>query len=206
MLEAMARDAGVACVVTLTGFKWLGRAAGSRTLAFGYEEALGYAVDPSVADKDGLTAALALAQLADELAARGETLLDRLDELEARYGVHAVDQLSLRVDGPDGRARLGAAIARLRDDPPVRLGGLAVSEVVDLASGWRGLAPTPGVVLVASPARVVVRPSGTEAKLKAYVEVVGAADDPRPLGERRTAARRLLGSVRDDLEVTLALA
>ncbi len=206
LLEDMARDAGVDCVVTLTGFKWLGRAAGQRTLAFGYEEALGYAVDPRVADKDGLTAALALAQLADELASRGETLLDRLDAIERRYGVHAVDQLSIRVDGPDGRARIAESLARLREDPPRRLGGLAVTKVVDLASGWRGLASTPGVVVLAPPARVVVRPSGTEAKLKAYLEVVGSPRDPRPLEVQREAARGVLASIRDELESRLAVA
>ncbi len=195
MLEAMARDAGVECVTTLTGFKWIARAAPGRTLAFGYEEALGFAVDDRVADKDGMTAALALAKLAHELAAHGETLLDRLDALESRYGVHAVDQLALRVEGPEGRDRIAAMVARLRRDPPRRLGGEPVVEVVDLATGWRGLAPTEGVVLHAPPARVVVRPSGTEAKVKAYFEVVVGPDE-RPLLDQRRAARALLGDVR----------
>ena len=206
MLESMARDAGVAYVTTLTGFKWIARAAGNRTLAFGYEEALGFAVDARVADKDGLTAALALARLADELAGRGETLLDRLDAIEERYGVHVVDQLSIRDDGPGGRARIVAAVERLREDPPHEIGGLAVDEVVDLAAGGRGLPPTNGVVLVAPPARVVVRPSGTEAKLKAYLEVVVEPGDERPLDERRRGANTLLAAIRDDLGRRLALA
>ena len=202
MLEAMARDAGVECVTTLTGFKWITRAAPGRTLAFGYEEALGFAVDDRVADKDGMTAALALARLASELAGRGETLVDRLDALEARYGVHAVDQLALRVDGPEGRERIAAMVAGLRSDPPRQLGGEPVVEVVDLTAGWRGLAPTEGVVLYAPPTRVVVRPSGTEAKVKAYLEVVVGPDE-RPLADQRRAAYALLGDVRAQLAACL---
>ena len=202
MLAAMAKDAGVDCVTTLTGFKWIARAGGDRTLAFGYEEALGFAVDSRVADKDGMTAALALARLADELAGHGETLLTRLDEIETRYGVHAVDQLAVRVDGPDGPEHIAAMVDRLRDDPPRLLGGEPVGEVVDLATGWRGLAPTPGIVLLAPPARVVVRPSGTEAKLKAYLEVVVGPDD-RPLVVQRRAARSTLAAIRDQLSTRL---
>ena len=203
MLEAMARDAGVDCVTTLTGFKWIARAAGKRTLAFGYEEALGFAVDDRVADKDGMTAALALARLANELAQRGQTLLDRLDEIEARFGVHGVDQLAVRVDGPDGRARIAAMVERLREDPPSQLGGESVTEVVDLATGWRGLAPTEGVALFSSTARVVVRPSGTEAKVKAYLEVVVGPDATRSLADQRRAARTLLAAIRDELGTRL---
>jgi phosphomannomutase len=102
LLRDMARDAGVRFAMTLTGFKWLARAAGDGVLRLGYEEALGFAVDPEVADKDGLSAALALAQLANELRGRGETLMDRLNEIEARFGVHSIFQLSLRAEGPTG--------------------------------------------------------------------------------------------------------
>lgn len=202
LLEAMASDAGVDCVTTLTGFKWIARAAGNRTLAFGYEEALGFAVDDRVADKDGMTAALALARLADELARRGQSLLDRLDEIESRYGVHAVDQLALRVDGPGGRERIAAMVAALANDPPRHLADEPVVEVVDLAAGWRGLAPTEGVVLLARAARVVVRPSGTEAKVKAYLEVVAGPDD-RPLRDQRLAASSALAAIREQLAARL---
>ena len=202
MLEMMARDAGVECVTTLTGFKWIARAAPGRTLAFGYEEALGFAVDDRVADKDGMTAALALARLANELALRGQSPLDRLDEIESRFGVHAVDQLALRVEGPGGRARITAMVERLRAEPPSHLGGEPVTEVVDLATGWRGLAPTEGVALLAPPSRVVVRPSGTEAKVKAYLEVVVGPDD-RTLAEQRRVARKRLEMIRSELAARL---
>jgi len=95
--------------MTLTGFKWLARAAGDGVLRLGYEEALGFAVDPEVADKDGLSAALAIARLADDLRRHDQTLIDRLDEIETRYGVHSIFQLSLRAEGPSG---LGAITER----------------------------------------------------------------------------------------------
>ena len=204
MLGAIAAAAGVRYVETLTGFKWIARAAGDARLAFGYEEALGYAVDPAVADKDGLSAALALARLADDLAREGRTLVDRLDELEARYGVHAGAQVTVRVAGDDATARIAATVARLLSDPPRVLGGVAVERVDDLSRGWRGLAPTSGLRLdLGATGRVVVRPSGTEAKLKAYLEVVGAPGPLEGLAERRARARRTLEDVRADLAARL---
>ena len=141
MLEAMAKDAGVHCVTTLTGFKWISRAAGEGVLGFGYEEALGFAVDPRVADKDGLSAALALSSLAHALDQHGATLTDRLDELEERFGVHGTDQLSIRARGPEARRSMRSAVERLLLEPPTRLGDLEVSEVIDLSQGWCGLPP-----------------------------------------------------------------
>ncbi|GGK30898.1 phosphomannomutase [Pilimelia terevasa] len=162
---------------TLTGFKWIVRAPG---LAYGYEEALGYCVAPqAVRDKDGITAALLVCELAAALRAQGRTLLDRLDDLARAYGVHATDQLSVRVADPrviaDGMAALRAA-------PPTRLGGRAVA-AEDLAPDadvlrWR-----------AEGLRVVVRPSGTEPKLKAYLEVVV------PVGGEGLAAARAAAAV-----------
>jgi phosphomannomutase len=158
---------------TLTGFKWIGRVPG---LAFGYEEAIGYCVDPAaVADKDGITAGLRVAELAARLKSEGRTLLDALDDLDRRYGVHLTAQVSVRSDDAAGlRTRVAAIIGA----PPAALGGLAVHAVDDLSRGPGGLAPTEGVRLrlagpiVGGSARVVVRPSGTEPKLKAYLEVV----------------------------------
>ena len=190
MLAAMAKDAGVRCVTTLTGFKWIARAARPDVLGFGYEEALGFAVDSRVADKDGLSAALALCALADALARRGQTLLDRLDELEERFGVHATYQLSVRAEGPGTLDSIRRVVDQLRAEPPASLGQFAVSDVVDLIRGWRGLAPTEGVLLeLGSLARVIVRPSGTEAKVKAYFEVT----PPRTgtLAEQRAVAARV---------------
>ena len=206
LLRAMARDAGVTFAMTLTGFKWLARAAGDGVLRLGYEEALGFAVDPEVADKDGLSAALALARLAHDLRDAGQTLTDRLDDIESRYGVHSIYQLSLRVEGPSGLAAIAEAVQSLRDDPPTSLGGLAVSEHFDLADGYEGLGPTDGVLLrLGSSGRVVVRPSGTEPKLKAYIEITSPPSDATPLDEQRRHGASVVDAVRSDLQSLLRL-
>jgi phosphomannomutase len=206
MLREMAREAGVAFAQTLTGFKWIARAAGEGVLRFGYEEALGYAVDPAVADKDGLSAALALARLAHDLALEGKSLLDRLDEIESRFGVHAISQLSVRAEGPAGLDAIRGAVASLREKPPSTLGGVVVSDVADLAKGYEGLAPTDGVLLrLGTTGRVVVRPSGTEAKLKAYVEITMAPSLTTPLADQRAEAVAVVAGVRADLEDRLTL-
>jgi phosphomannomutase len=146
---------------TLTGFKWIVRAAPE--LAYGYEEALGYCVLPDVVrDKDGISAALLAADLAAALKAEGGTLQDRLDELAAEFGVHATAQLSVRVAD---LSLIADTMAALRADPPkTLLGRTATAE---------DLLPDADVLrLRADGIRVVVRPSGTEPKLKAYLEVV----------------------------------
>ena len=161
MLAAMAAGHGVGYRETLTGFKWIARAAPD--LVYGYEEALGYAVAPDVVrDKDGISAALLVAELTAELAARGSSLSQRLDELFAEYGRYATDQLSVRVDD---LSLIGAAMARLRANPPLTLLGGVVT-VTDL------LPDADAVRLRWETGRVVVRPSGTEPKLKAYLEVI----------------------------------
>ena len=187
MLSRIAAAAGVPCVTTLTGFKWIARAAGRGRLLFGYEEAIGFAVDPLVADKDGLSAGLAICSLASRLSQRGATLLSRLDELEELYGVHSGAGLSVRAEGEDGLARLGRAMESLTRNAPTALGGEAVTSLVDLAHGWNGLY-TDGVLFELERGRVIVRPSGTEAKLKAYVELVEAAGED-------LAATRMRGAV-----------
>jgi phosphomannomutase len=204
MLEKIARAAGVRCATTLTGFKWIARAAGDGVLGFGYEEALGYAVDAQVADKDGLSGALALSRLAHELSLTGQTLLDRLDELETRFGVHATAQLALRADGPSGLVEIRRVVARLLLDPPTSLGSLAVSQVVDLSQGWADLGPSEGVLMGLGPwGRVVVRPSGTEAKVKAYVEVTPKVEGS--LSGQRAHAGELVAGVLENLAVLLRL-
>jgi phosphomannomutase len=206
MLARMAAEANVRFVTTLTGFKWISRAAGDGVLRFGYEEALGYAVDPLVADKDGLSAALALCRLAHDLAQAGQTLLERLDELESRHGVHAGGQLSLRGEGPEERAAIGEAMRRLRANPPALLGSVGVTDVVDLNAGWRGLSATDGVLMqLGDRGRVVVRPSGTEPKLKAYIEITGRVGDAGSLRERRRAAANTVAAVCGDLAELLRL-
>ena len=172
-------------------------------LAYGYEEALGYCVAPAlVRDKDGISALLLLAELAAQLKAAGTTLLDRLDELAAQYGVHATDQLSVRLPS---RTEIEAAVSRLVAEPPRALGGFAVESVEDLSAGASGLPATVGVRLqLAEGGRVVVRPSGTEAKLKGYLEVVVAVD-AGDVGDARRTAQARLAAVRGDLARAVGL-
>jgi len=204
LLGTMADEAGVAYRETLTGFKWVSKAAGTQHLAFGYEEALGYGVDALVGDKDGLSAALAFAQLAYELSQQGRTVFDRLDELERTFGVHAGTQVSLRVSPPAGREVVVATMARVRAHPPINLGGLAVVEVIDLETGWRELSPTEGLLWqLEQGGRVVVRPSGTEPKLKAYVEVVIPPNDN--VDAARSAAAVRVSDIASDLRGMLTL-
>lgn len=204
LLGKMASAYGVPYTTTLTGFKWLARSAGKGTLGFAYEEALGFAVDSNVSDKDGMSAALALATLTNDLTQRGSSLLERLDEIETVYGVHATTQLSIRADGPEGLAKLRQKITDLTDHSPRELGALSVTEASDLALGFRGLLPTDGVWLgLGDTGRVVVRPSGTEAKVKAYVEVTPPQEGS--LSEQRTIAKEIMERVLDSLRGLLSL-
>jgi len=206
MLREMAREADVSFAMTLTGFKWLARAAGDGVLRLGYEEALGFAVDPEVADKDGLSAALALARLADDLRRNDQTLMDRLDEIETRFGVHSIFQLSLRAEGSVGPGAIADAMQSLRERPPASLGGLAVSEHFDLANGYEGLGPTDGVLLrLGASGRVVVRPSGTEPKLKAYIEITSPPSGATSLAEQRGRGAVRVEAVRAELRSLLNL-
>jgi phosphomannomutase len=205
MLSKLAVEAGVAYEQTLTGFKWIARAAQRRPghhLVFGYEEALGYTIGDVVADKDGLSAALVAAELAAVARAEGRSLLDRLDALSARLGVHATTQWSVRADGRGGIEALAAVVASWRRDPPSELGGLAVSEVVDLAHGSEALPPTDAlVVTLGGHGRVVLRPSGTEPKLKAYLEITTDPPGPERLADARRDAARRLDALRADVAV-----
>ena len=200
LLSSLAAEAGVDYAETLTGFKWIARAAASRPghhLVFGYEEALGYAVSEAVADKDGLSAALVAAELAAAEKAAGRTLGDRLDDVASRLGVHLTAQLSLR--GPDEAAiaRFAAVMVRLRRRPPAELAGLAVTEVVDYLAGGRGLPPADVLAWhLGRAARVVVRPSGTEPKLKAYLEVVTEPPGRSGLATARHRAGTVLAELR----------
>jgi phosphomannomutase len=194
LLAAMCRAAGVRHEETLTGFKWIGRVPGLR---YGYEEALGYCVDPEhVRDKDGVSAALMVAELAATLKAQGRTLVDRLDDLARAHGVHATDAFSVRVSD---LSAIGRVMDRLRAQPPGHLGGVAVQRLDDLARGDGGLPPTEGLRwYLVDDSRVIVRPSGTEPKLKVYLEVVEpvAGEDLR--GARQRAGVRM-AALRADL-------
>ncbi len=233
MLSKIAAAAGVRYAETLTGFKWIVRAAdgvpGAR-FVFGYEEALGYAVTSAVRDKDGISAALVLLSLAATARAAGQSLLDRWDALEAAHGVHLTTQVTLPTRAP------AQAMAGLRARPPASLADLPVSSVTDLGrgggveasrargggveasrargggveasrargggvgastvAGAGGLPPSDVLTYHLPGARVVIRPSGTEPKLKAYLEVSEPADG-RPLARARAAAAARLAPLRD---------
>ncbi len=184
---------------TLTGFKWLGKI---DDLVFGYEEALGYSVAPHVArDKDGVSAILAVLELAASLKAEGRTLLDLLDELYREHGLHVTGQLSVRVEDV---AVIAEAMQRLRTAPPSALAGLDVTAVDDLADGYAGLPPTDGIRLALGEAtRIICRPSGTEPKLKCYVEVVVPVTDS--IEAAREEGTALLEGIKRDLAVAMGL-
>jgi phosphomannomutase len=153
---------------TLTGFKWLAKVKG---LTFGYEEALGYAVDAkTVNDKDGISAAITVAQIATDLAADGKTLLDLLDEIWARHGFHATEQISIRLSD---LSKVDVILGRLRNNPPQNIAGRVVTSIDDLATPTDGLPPTDGLrIWLDGGVRIIIRPSGTEAKMKCYIEVI----------------------------------
>lgn len=180
-LEAVAEAYGLEFVATLTGFKWISRAPG---LAFGFEEALGYLVNPTtVRDKDGISAAVAFLSLAAELKAAGKTVADHLDEFVERFGAFASTQISLRVDD---LSRIGEIMTRLRDEPPVSVGGVRVERIEDLSGGFGALPPSDVLrIVLEGGGRVMMRPSGTEPKLKVYIDAVG---EQGTVAERRAAA------------------
>ena len=184
ILEKIAKQYKMEYRRTLTGFKWLAKI---KDLTFGYEEALGYCVDSkSVNDKDGISAAIVLAQLATDLNADGKTLLDLLDEIWLRHGYHGTEQISVRVKD---MGHIDTLLASLRANPPSHIAGRAVLSVDDLMKPKDALPPTDGLRLwLEGDIRVIIRPSGTEAKVKCYVEVItqlGAADARVKLNELR---------------------
>lgn len=167
-LARIAAAHGCQHATTLTGFKWIARTPG---LVYGYEEAIGYCTDPQyVRDKDGIGTAVRVASLVAELRRSGRTLGEALDDLARRDGLHASEQVAFRVDNAQ---LISHAMARLRQSPPTVLAGSKVVQVVDLAQGYAGLLPTDGLLMrTKRDDRVIVRPSGTEPKLKCYLEVI----------------------------------
>ncbi len=189
LLASMCAARAIRHEETLTGFKWISRVP---NLVYGYEEALGYCVDPTqVRDKDGISAALLVAEFAATLKSGGRTLLDALADLAAAHGHHATDSFSVRVQD---LAVIAEVMTRLRATPPESIGGQQVSTIEDLADGDGGRPPTDGLrYLLADWTRVIVRPSGTEPKLKVYLEVIDddAAEADRRLAAVRTEMRKL---------------
>lgn len=216
LLSRITAQAGLPYDETLTGFKWLSRVP---RLRFGYEEALGYCVDPqAVLDKDGITAALLVAELAAQLKASGRTLWDLLDDLTVEYGVHATDQLSVRVQD---LSLINQAMGRLRQSPPTTLAGLPVLRVEDLADGTANLPPSEGLRYTVTGTggsgtgggatsrvrnvRVVIRPSGTEPKLKCYLEAVVPVGHANELSSARELAAHVLSTTKQELAAAAGL-
>jgi phosphomannomutase len=206
LLSKIAAAAGARYAETLTGFKWIVRAGdgvpGARFI-FGYEEALGYAVGDVVRDKDGIGAALAILRLAAEAKAAGRSVLDRYDELETAHGVHLTSQVTLRT------ADQAQVMRRLRADPPAEFGGVPVTALTDLGADPRDAAeersvPAADVLIFRlTGARVVLRPSGTEPKIKCYIEITEPLAG-RSLPAARGSAARRLAPLRHALEAVLA--
>ncbi|MCD9873552.1 phospho-sugar mutase [Streptomyces guryensis] len=200
LLGRIAEKAGLPYEETLTGFKWIARVEGLR---YGYEEALGYCVDPDgVRDKDGITAALLITELASELKEEGRTLPDLLDDLAVEHGLHATDQLSVRVED---LTVIGRAMERLREQPPTELAGLAITRAEDLTRGTDRLPPTDGLRYTLDGARVIVRPSGTEPKLKCYLEVVVPVAAHTGLPAAHATANDLLAAIKRDLSAAAGI-
>ncbi|TDD25109.1 phospho-sugar mutase [Nonomuraea diastatica] len=201
LLGKIARAHGVRYGETLTGFKWIIKSGPG--LVYGYEEAIGYSVGSDaglpVWDKDGIGAALAVAAVAATAKRDGRTLLDLLDDQARRYGLHATGQLSFRVSD---LSLIAGAMSRLRTAPPAALGARAVLRADDLARGDGGLPPTDGLrYTLAGDARVVVRPSGTEPKLKCYLEVVVPVSGE--VAETRAGTARELDLLKRELTALL---
>jgi phosphomannomutase len=197
LLSAMATAYRQPFVYTLTGFKWIGRVP---ALAYGYEEAIGYCVDPeAVPDKDGISALIMVLALAAGLKAKGLTLADRLDEIARRYGVYQTDQVSVRVPDPE---IITSAMDRLRALPPRILAGQPTS-VRDLAHGSQELPPTNAVLIIGEMIKVVVRPSGTEPKLKCYLQVHLGTPSSADLAATRAEARSILATIRSEMSAVL---
>jgi phosphomannomutase len=200
LLSKIAAAAGVRYAETLTGFKWIARAAdgvpGAR-FVFGYEEALGYAVGDVVRDKDGFGAALAMLRLAEGAKSADRSVLDIYDDLERAYGVHLTSQLTLRT------ADQAQVMSRLRAAPPEAFGGEAVSGLTDLAAD-SGTVPQADVLIFRlADGRVVLRPSGTEPKIKCYIEITEPTAG-RSLAAAREAAVARLAPMRAALQALLA--
>lgn len=201
-LEVIAADHGKPYARTLTGFKWMGRV---ENLGYAYEEAIGYCVRPDlVRDKDGLSTAVAVARLVSGLKAQSRTIVDLLDDLARRHGLYLSSQLSVRFSD---LSKIPDVMAGLRANPISSLASSPVTEVIDLSLGWGSLPATEGImVLTKRSDRVVVRPSGTEPKVKCYLEVI----EPVPAGASfddltaiRASAQDRLAQIRQDLNTAL---
>jgi phosphomannomutase len=204
LLSFLAKQAGADYRETLTGFKWIGNAAmdyerdHKGRFVMGYEEALGYSVGPLVRDKDGVSACVIFAELVAWNRARGKTVLDHLDDIYRRVGLFVTEQVSLTKPGSEGLAEIRAAMTRFRTEPPREIAGFAVDRVVDLSKGEGGLPPSDVLVFkLAGGRRIIMRPSGTEPKLKSYYEVRVGIGAGEAIADARTRGLAELATIRD---------
>ena len=190
-LRKISSHYGIDFQEVLTGFKWIAKI---EDLAFGYEEAIGYAVDSdNVNDKDGISAAVFLAQIAMDLKRDGLTISDLLNQVWERHGFHGTEQISIRVTD---MSAITNVLTGLRANPPREIAGRAVESIDDLAAPSDGLPPTDGLrIWLAGGIRIIVRPSVTEAKMKCYIEVVTATSDE---------SQKLLDEIRQPLKELLS--
>jgi phosphomannomutase len=181
---------------TLTGFKWLAKVA---NLSYGYEEAIGYNVAPSITnDKDGITAAVKIAEIASVLKSEDQNFFDYLDQIWKEIGYHRTEQISIRVSE---LSRITEILNKLRQDPPAKIAGLIVKKIDDLLKPTDGLLPTDGLRFwLEENVRVIIRPSGTEPKVKCYIELVR----PTPSKSEKIFAEELVKALRVDLSKVLS--
>ncbi|HEY0191490.1 MAG TPA: phospho-sugar mutase, partial [Kofleriaceae bacterium] len=204
LLGFLAQQAGADYREVLTGFKWVANAALDYErdhhghFVIGYEEALGYSVGPLVRDKDGVSAALLACELAAWDRARGKSVLEHLDDIYRKVGLFVTEQVSLTKPGSEGLAQIRAAMAQFRRQPPTELAGHKIDQVVDLARGEGGLPPSDVLVFkLAGGRRVIMRPSGTEPKLKSYYEVRTEVGTGESIAAARSRGQAELATLRD---------
>jgi phosphomannomutase len=215
MLGDIAQKLGVHYEETLTGFKWIANrameleASSQKKFVFGYEEALGYTVGPLVRDKDGIGAALLLAELWAVRRAAGKTLTDELEAIYRRYGLYVSGQVSLTMKGQDGLEQIRAIMARLRSAPPKAVGNVAVVAASDVSTGVRRDASGTETKLPLPPSdvlifelegkhRIIARPSGTEPKIKFYFDVREPMSEGEPLSAAESRASAVMAELQKD--------
>jgi phosphomannomutase len=204
LLSYLAKAANADYRETLTGFKWIGNAAmdyerttGGR-FVLGYEEALGYSVGPLVRDKDGVSACVVFAELVAWNRTRGRSVLQHLDDIYRRVGLFVTEQVSITRPGSEGLAEIRATMTRFRGAPPTAVAGQTVEQVVDLSRGEGGLPPSDVLVYrLAGGRRIIMRPSGTEPKLKSYYEVRIGVAQGESIADARTRGLAELAALRD---------